>query len=122
MFGNLLTNAVIHTPAGAGITLRVGTESGQAVIEVIDRGPGISPADQERIFQRFYRADVSRTRASGGSGLGLSIVAGLVQAHGGTVEVTDTPGGGATFRVRLPLLATPPEPARPAVALISAQP
>jgi two-component system OmpR family sensor kinase len=101
---NLLTNALAHTPASAAITLAVRSSGAQAVIEVADNGPGISDADKVKIFERFYRADGSRTRASGGSGLGLSIVAGIVQAHGGTVDVVETPGGGATFRVNLPLL------------------
>ncbi len=102
VFGNLGTNALIHTPASATVTLRVTSEDGQAVVEVADNGPGIAAADRARIFERFYRADSSRTRASGGSGLGLSIVAGLVQAHGGTVEAVETPCGGATFRVKIP--------------------
>ncbi|HST81061.1 MAG TPA: HAMP domain-containing sensor histidine kinase [Kineosporiaceae bacterium] len=107
VFANLATNALIHTPAATTVTLRVTTEAGQAVIDVADNGPGIAEADREQIFERFYRADSSRTRASGGSGLGLSIVAGLVHAHGGTVQATETPGGGATFRVCLPLLVRP---------------
>jgi two-component system OmpR family sensor kinase len=104
VLSNLVTNALTHTPATASVTLRVSTEDGRGLVEVIDTGPGIPAADRARIFERFYRADSSRTRASGGSGLGLSIVAGLVQAHNGTVEVTETPGGGATFRINLPLL------------------
>jgi two-component system, OmpR family, sensor kinase len=107
VFGNLLTNAVAHTPANAAITLRVDVDGEQAVVEVADNGPGIAEADRAQIFERFYRADASRTRASGGSGLGLSIVAGIVQAQGGSVDVTETPGGGATFRVRLALLRAP---------------
>ena len=72
-------------------------------MEVVDHGPGIPLEDRARVFERFFRADSSRTRASGGSGLGLSIVAALVSAHGGAVLVEETPGGGATFRVTLPL-------------------
>jgi two-component system OmpR family sensor kinase len=110
---NLLANTLAHTPASATVTLRIAVDGAQAVVEVIDTGPGIAETDKPQIFERFYRADASRTRASGGSsGLGLSIVAGIVRAHGGAVEVTDTPGGGATFRVRLPLLV---EAAHPAV-------
>jgi two-component system OmpR family sensor kinase len=103
VFGNLVTNALTHTPAGTPVVLRVSTSSEQAVVEVRDSGPGIPVEDRGRIFERFFRTDASRTRASGGTGLGLSIVAALVTAHGGSVEVDDTPGGGATFRVTLPL-------------------
>jgi two-component system OmpR family sensor kinase len=102
----LVSNAVIHTPPGTDVTVRVGTtddESGRwVVLEVADAGPGLAVEDAERVFERFYRADPSRTRASGGSGLGLSIVAALVAAHDGTVSVETTPGVGTTFRVRLP--------------------
>jgi two-component system OmpR family sensor kinase len=110
VFSNLVANALMHTPSTASVIVRVGTRGDRAVIDVADNGPGIAEADRTRIFQRFYRADSSRTRASGGSGLGLSIVAGLVQAHDGTVDVDETPGGGATFRVELPLLHHPPAP------------
>ena len=107
VIGNLVSNALTHTPPGTAVTVRVGavaTAGGQeALVEVADDGPGLSADEADRVFERFYRADASRTRASGGSGLGLSIVAALVAAHGGRVEVTTTPGGGATFRVRLPL-------------------
>jgi two-component system OmpR family sensor kinase len=72
-------------------------------IEVIDHGEGIPPQIREQIFQRFWRADTSRARETGGSGLGLSIVASIVEALHGTVRVDDTPGGGATFRVSIPL-------------------
>jgi two-component system OmpR family sensor kinase len=106
---NLLTNAVAHTPPGTVIAVRVGAQDGHAVLEVVDHGPGLSDADADRIFERFYRADPSRTRASGGSGLGLSIVAALVAAHAGTVRVSETPGGGATFVVLLPLYDEVPQ-------------
>ncbi|WP_019869294.1 sensor histidine kinase [Salinispora oceanensis] len=107
VIGNLMTNALTHTPTGASVTLRLRSEAGAlAVVEVADTGPGLSGEQAERVFERFYRADAARTRqASGntGTGLGLAIVAALVAAHQGTVEVAQTPGGGATFRVRLPL-------------------
>jgi two-component system OmpR family sensor kinase len=76
-----------------------------AVIEVADTGPGLRPEQAERVFERFYRADAARTRrgAGSGTGLGLAIVAALVAAHGGTVEVDSEPDVGATFRVRLPI-------------------
>ncbi|MDX6284846.1 MAG: two-component system, OmpR family, sensor kinase [Frankiales bacterium] len=115
---NLVTNAVVHTPPGTLIAVRVGTEDGHAVLHVVDHGPGLAQAEADRVFERFYRADPSRTRTSGGSGLGLSIVAALVAAHGGSVRVSETPGGGATFVVRLPLYAAAAElsPADPVVA------
>jgi len=100
--GNLVSNALTHTEAS--VTVRLASGTGRAVLEVADNGPGIPAEDRAKVFERFYRADTSRTRASGGSGLGLSIVAALVAAHGGTVEVDETPGGGATFRVTLPLV------------------
>jgi signal transduction histidine kinase len=105
---NLVTNALVHTPPGTRITVTVGedaTDDGVLVLRVADEGPGMDPADAARAFERFYRADSARTRATGGSGLGLSIVAALVAAHRGKVTVTDTPGGGVTFTVHLPLAA-----------------
>jgi len=105
--GNLVGNALTHTPAGTPVTVRVGTlDEGAhrwAVLEVADTGPGLAHEQAERVFERFYRADSSRARATGGTGLGLSIVSALVAAHGGTVGLTTAPGEGATFRVRLPL-------------------
>ncbi|WP_238012451.1 HAMP domain-containing sensor histidine kinase [Dactylosporangium sp. AC04546] len=100
---NLLSNALHHTPPGTEVTVFVGTEPGKAVLEVSDNGPGMAPEDAARVFERFYRTDPSRTRALGGSGLGLSIVAALVHAHGGEVTLRTAPGEGATFRVTLPL-------------------
>jgi two-component system OmpR family sensor kinase len=102
VLGNLMTNALQHTPESAEITVRVGTTAEDAILEVVDEGPGMSQEDALRIFERFYRTDSSRTRSSGGSGLGLSIVDSLVQAHGGTVSVTTAPGQGCRFFVRLP--------------------
>ncbi|GAB3858930.1 hypothetical protein GCM10029963_59420 [Micromonospora andamanensis] len=107
VIGNLMTNALRHTPPGAAVTLRLRAEPGNlAVFEVVDTGPGLTAEQAERVFERFYRVDASRTRRTDGNtgtGLGLAIVAALVTVHQGTVEVTETPGGGATFRVRLPL-------------------
>jgi two-component system, OmpR family, sensor kinase len=100
--GNLVGNALTHTPPGTPVSVTVGTEPGSVTLAVRDRGPGLPAGQAERVFERFYRADASRTRASGGTGLGLSIVAALVAAHGGTVTVDSRPGEGATFRVRLP--------------------
>jgi two-component system, OmpR family, sensor kinase len=102
--GNLLGNAFQHTPPGTAVTVTVGTEAGNAVLEVADEGPGLRPEDAARIFERFYRVDAARNRASGGTGLGLSIVDSIVTAHGGSVTLRSAPGEGACFRVTLPLL------------------
>ncbi|GAA3202387.1 HAMP domain-containing sensor histidine kinase [Actinocorallia longicatena] len=98
---NLLDNAVRHTPAEASIALRIGSTVREALIEVADTGPGIAPEDAPHVFERLYRAD--RSRSAEGSGLGLSIAAAITEAHGGRVELAGTPGGGATFRVFLPV-------------------
>jgi signal transduction histidine kinase len=102
---NLVGNAVRHTPAGSPIEVAVGVDARErAVIEVRDHGPGLPDGQAERVFERFYRVDASRTRSGGGgSGLGLSIVSAVVAAHGGQVAVRPTPGGGATFRVDFPV-------------------
>ncbi|MCW1957377.1 MAG: HAMP domain-containing histidine kinase [Mycobacterium sp.] len=102
VLANLVANALQHTPASTPVTVRVGTEADRAVVEVADAGPGMRDEDARRVFERFYRADSSRTRASGGAGLGLSIVDSLVRAHGGRVTVTTAPGNGCCFRVTLP--------------------
>jgi two-component system OmpR family sensor kinase len=103
---NLMGNAIRFTPAGSPIEIgiRVDEPGNSAYLSVIDHGEGIPPQVRDKIFQRFWRADSSRNRDTGGSGLGLAIVQSIVASHGGTVEVVDTPGGGATFRARLPLL------------------
>jgi two-component system OmpR family sensor kinase len=108
VLGNLVTNAVQHTPETADITVRVGTDGDDAVLEVVDQGPGMSQQDAMRIFERFYRTDSSRARISGGTGLGLSIVDSLVYAHGGAVTVTTAPGQGCRFHVSLPRIADVP--------------
>jgi two-component system, OmpR family, sensor kinase len=100
---NLLSNVRAHTPAGAPVDVRVATTNGSAVVAVADSGPGLTDGDAERVFRRFYRADESRSRASGGVGLGLAIVAAVAEAHGGTVAATSDHGRGATFTVTLPL-------------------
>ncbi len=100
--GNLVRNALVHTPSETPIQVGIATEDGVARITVSDHGPGLGPEDKARIFEPFYRADPSRSRDSGGVGLGLSIVAAVAGAHGGTVKVVDTPGGGATFAVEIP--------------------
>ena len=100
---NLLGNVRSHTPASAGATVRVTRDDGRATIEVADEGPGMDADQAGRVFERFYRADPSRTRVSGGSGLGLAIVAAIAEAHGGSASVASVPGDGASFRVELPL-------------------
>ncbi|HEX4058972.1 MAG TPA: HAMP domain-containing sensor histidine kinase [Galbitalea sp.] len=103
---NLMGNAIRFTPDGSPIEIgiQVDEPTDSAYLSVIDHGDGIPPQIREKIFQRFWRADTSRTRDTGGSGLGLAIVASIVASHGGSVDVVETPGGGATFRARLPLL------------------
>jgi two-component system, OmpR family, sensor kinase len=105
--GNLVGNALRYTPAGTPIELTVGVRTGNdgsrvSVIEVRDHGAGIPEDEAPRIFERFYRADTSRTRETGGSGLGLAIVAAIVGSHSGTVRMQQTDGGGATMVVSLP--------------------
>ena len=101
---NLVGNALVHAP-GAPIEIRLRTEGNLAVIEVADGGPGMSDADAARAFERFYRADASRSRHQGGSGLGLSIVEATIRAHGGRTSITTAPGAGTTVRVELPVEA-----------------
>lgn len=103
ILANLTENARMHTPAGTPVEIAVGSEGRTAVLEVRDHGPGVPPAETERIFGRFYRLDSSRSRASGGSGLGLAIVAAIAAAHGGTTRASETPGGGLTITVTLPI-------------------
>ncbi|GAA2239933.1 HAMP domain-containing histidine kinase [Herbiconiux moechotypicola] len=105
---NLIGNALRFTDDDSPIELSVRADEtrGVAVVDIIDHGEGIPPQIREKIFQRFWRADSSRTRETGGSGLGLAIVSSILHAHHGTVEALETRGGGATFRVTLPL-ATP---------------
>ncbi|MFC7242379.1 sensor histidine kinase [Catellatospora aurea] len=107
VIGNLMSNALAHTPPGTRVELRLRSESEQAVLEVADEGPGLDPAQRDRVFERFFRADAARTRRANGhvsTGLGLAIVAALVEAHHGTIEVDSEPGKGAVFRVRVPLV------------------
>jgi two-component system OmpR family sensor kinase len=128
--GNLLANALRHTPRDAAVHVRIEQQAEQparqqaqqqaqqqaagaagsehpawAIVEVTDEGPGLTPGDAARVFERFYRTDAARTRDLGGTGLGLSIVDTLVRAHGGRVDVVTSPGEGATFRVALPVAA-----------------
>jgi two-component system, OmpR family, sensor kinase len=99
---NLVGNARVHTPALTPIHVRLAAEGSDVVLEVADQGPGVPAEEAERIFERFYRTDRSRTRGKGGVGLGLSIVRSVVEAHGGAVSYRARPGGGSIFRVILP--------------------
>jgi signal transduction histidine kinase len=103
--GNLVENALIHTPAGTPVTVSVRRDGATAVLEVADRGPGVPPDLRERVFERFARAGGDGTRR--GSGLGLAIVRAVVDAHGGRVELLDAEGGGARFVVTLPAASEP---------------
>ena len=113
---NLVANARIHTPEGAGVHVRIRASDGQAILEVADEGPGLPPGEEALVFERFYRADSARARTGpsatgGGTGLGLSIVAAIVAAHGGTVQAGSPPSGrGAYFKVALPIAPPPPPP------------
>ena len=102
---NLLDNARVHAPLGTPVRVAVRLEDAQAVLTVSDEGPGMDPEVAARAFERFYRGDPARSRSTGGAGLGLSIVAAIVDAHGGTVRVVQPEGDapGTTFEVRLRL-------------------
>jgi two-component system sensor histidine kinase BaeS len=105
VLGNLLSNAVRYTDNGGHVLVRVRAEDGEAVLTVSDTGVGMTPADLIRVFDRFWRADPARQRATGGSGLGLTIAQRIVRDHDGRIDVTSDPGTGTTFSVRLPLRA-----------------
>ena len=110
VIGNLLSNALRHTPSGGQVTVRVaqGAKDHSSIkVDVIDTGSGIAPEDLPHVFDRFYRADKSRSRSSGGSGIGLAIVKQLVEAHSGQVGVESQPGKGTAFSFTLPAVATP---------------
>lgn len=103
---NLVDNAVKYSGPGTRIRVRTGARPGLGVVEVVDEGPGIAAEHRERVFDRFYRIDRSRSREMGGTGLGLSLVKWTAEAHGGRVELDSEPGRGSTFRLVLP--AAPP--------------
>ena len=113
---NLLTNVLTHTPAGSPVEIALGSsaDASHAFIEIRDHGPGVPAEQRERIFERFYRTDSSRSRASGGSGLGLSIVSSIMEAHGGTATALETDGGGLTVRLAFPVDGPSTEQKRPA--------
>ncbi|HEY1178102.1 MAG TPA: HAMP domain-containing sensor histidine kinase, partial [Phytomonospora sp.] len=101
VLSNLLDNAIAHTPPDTPVEVRVYAEAPYVFLEVADSGPGMTPEQAERVFERFYRADPARGRKAGGSGLGLAIVAALVAAHNGQITVDTDLGVGTVFRVRL---------------------
>jgi len=102
---NLLNNAVAHTAEGGAITITAREAGNQVEIAVVDKGEGIPPEDLPHIFERFYRVDRSRTRRTGGSGLGLTIAKRLVEAHGGKIEVQSKLGEGSRFTFTVPKAA-----------------
>jgi two-component system OmpR family sensor kinase len=110
VLANLLANARTHTAEGAAVTVAVRTDGGDAVLQVIDNGPGIPAELQPHIFERFARGDSSRSRAAGSTGLGLSIVHAVVTAHRGQVSVESVPGR-TVFTVTLPLAPGSADPA-----------
>ncbi|MEI7814706.1 MAG: ATP-binding protein [Coriobacteriia bacterium] len=105
---NLVDNASRIVGKGGHVVVELTAEGDRAVLSVIDDGPGIPPEDLPRLFDRFYRADSSRTRSSGGAGLGLAIVRAIVTAHGGRIEAANLPTGGARMTVVLPAIAEEP--------------
>jgi two-component system OmpR family sensor kinase len=106
---NILTNAAVHATAPVPITVTAGQEDNEVVLRVVDAGPGLPPEQAALVFDRFWRADAARTRARGGSGLGMSIVAALVADHGGRVDFESTVEHGTTVTVRLPAASRPAE-------------
>ena len=103
VIANLMRNAIVHTPAGTPIEVRVSSSNGDAVLEVRDHGPGLPPGTEPReLFERFWRSEPGRRQGPGGAGLGLAIVSAIVAAHGGSVSAVNAEGGGASFVVRLP--------------------
>ena len=104
---NLLGNVRAHTPPATPVRIDVSVSDGQALLQVEDQGPGLSAVQLGQVFERFYRADPSRSRQSGGVGLGLSIVAAVAAAHGGSASARSEAGHGAVFELSLPLYATP---------------
>jgi two-component system OmpR family sensor kinase len=109
---NLLDNARVHAP-GSPVRIEVSLQSEEALLRIADRGPGLDPEVEGRIFERFMRGDPSRSRGTGGVGLGLSIVQAIVAAHGGDVTASSGEQGGTVFDVRLPVAGPPEAPTRP---------
>src|SRR5579863_7156950 len=103
VFSNLIENGINYNLSGGEVSVTIDSKDCWAVVNIADTGIGITPEAQTHIFDRFYRADSSRSRHNGGAGLGLSLVTAIVQQHGGQVGVTSTPNAGSTFTVLLPL-------------------
>jgi two-component system sensor histidine kinase KdpD len=103
---NLLENAVKYTPSGAPIDLSARVEGQEVIVEVMDRGPGLPPGEEERIFDKFYRVHPTD---SGGIGLGLTICRAIIEAHGGRIWASNRAGGGAVFHFTLPFVGEPPQ-------------
>jgi two-component system, OmpR family, sensor kinase len=102
VLANLMGNALVHTPAGTPIEIAVAREDDEVRLEVRDHGPGLPTSDADALFERFWRSEGGRRRGKGGAGLGLAIVAGIVEAHGGRVAAGNADDGGARFTVQLP--------------------
>jgi two-component system sensor histidine kinase SenX3 len=98
---NLLDNALRHAPRSSQVSLKLCEQNGEARLSVVDAGPGLTPDEQTRVFERFYRTDPSRTSESGGTGLGLTIAKAIVEAHGGYIEVRSQPGIITAFTIAL---------------------
>ncbi|WP_114588360.1 sensor histidine kinase [Microbacterium arborescens] len=105
--GNLIANAIVYSPPASQVGVGIRGNGDTVEIAVTDRGIGIPESEQQRVFERFYRADYARSRRTGGTGLGLSIVKHAVQRHGGEVQLWSRPGRGSTFTIRLPAIAVP---------------
>ena len=101
VFVNLIQNAIRHTPTGGQVHVELGRENGQVAVAVTDTGEGIAPEDQPHVFERFYRGEKSRSRESGGAGLGLAIARGIVEAHHGTIQLESGAERGSRFVIRL---------------------
>src|SRR5207244_9335699 len=104
---NLLANAVRHTPSGGAVAVVVEPDTDHVIVAVEDTGNGLTPPAAQRMFDLFWREDASRTRSTGGAGLGLAIAQGLVRAHGGTIWAENRRSGGARVAFTLPVVASP---------------
>jgi two-component system sensor histidine kinase BaeS len=116
---NLVVNGIQYNQAGGEVQVTLVVDDGDALVSVKDTGPGIAKEHQEHLFERFYRADKARSRATGGNGLGLAIAKAVIEAHGGAIGFASTVGAGATFWFRLPLVDPPKQssPQRPLAAI-----